>query len=87
MSRELTMQANKVATIEGENGTIICDSKFQHLVVGKGLIRLACFLNRQHIVPECTQLLDDRKRKVFVGIKPRHQSASFSSIWRVISSR
>jgi hypothetical protein len=49
-------------------------------------ISLADLLDRQHVVPKYPHSFDDWQREVLVGIEPVHQSASFSSICREISS-
>ena len=82
----LLMKTDEVKAIECEHGSILLRGKVQYIPIGQSLVGLTSFLNGQHIVTKPAQLLDDRQWEVLVGIKPGHQSASFSSIWRVISS-
>src|SRR5262249_6191865 len=83
----LAVEANEVPSIQGEHGAIFSAGKLQHFIVGHGLLGFDGLVRGQHVVAKPTQTLDDGQREVFVGIEPRHQSASFSSIKRLISSR
>ena len=85
--RIFPVQANEMAAIQRKHRTGFLGCKLQHFRVRHGLVGLAGFLNGQHVVAERAEFLNGGKRKVFVGIKPRHHPASFSSIWRLISLR
>ena|ERR1051325_670774 len=83
----LPMEPDEVAAIQRDHCPAFTRGKSKHFLVGLGLIGLARFLNRQHVVTQRAQSLNHRQGKILVGIKPRHQSASFASIWLETSSR
>jgi hypothetical protein len=68
----LTMQTNKVATVEREDSPMFRHRKLQYLIVWQRLIRPAGLLCREDIVAKLAEMLDDRQWKVFIGIEQSH---------------
>ena len=74
--RTFPVQADEVTAIQRQDGAVFRSGEFIWL----GLVGFPGLLDDQHVVAERAQFLHHRQGKVLVGLEPRHQSASFSSI-------
>ena len=83
------MQSEEIAAIESQDSPTLLDGKGQDVGVGRFLITLTSFLNRQYVMPESTQLIDDWIIEVLIGIQSGHagQDASLSRMVWSISGR
>jgi hypothetical protein len=64
--------ADEVTPVERENSAPLCGGKREHSLIGGPTVPLPCFLYRQYVVTEVTQLLDDRMIEILVGVEARH---------------
>lgn len=63
----LTMQANEMPAVERQKRSALTACGVQHGVVGHSLASLACFVNRQHVVPQPPRRYDYAYRPSTAG--------------------
>ena len=80
------MKRGEIAAIETENSAIKFNRASQNRIIRYFLVCSPVFERGQNIVSQLAQRARNGKGKVLIGVKPRHQTASFSRISRSISS-
>lgn len=68
MVRYAGMQVNKVLAIQCDHGTLFANGKRQDLFVRHRAERSTGVLDGQNIVPQPSELLDNREREVLVPV-------------------
>ncbi len=68
------VQLNEVLSVEGQYGSSQAKCKGQNFIIRNCLLCLAGFQNRQDIVPQTAQFINDWLWEIFVGIEHCHVS-------------
>jgi hypothetical protein len=72
------MEPTEVPPVERDDSPALRVRECEDLRVCESLAGHPGILDRQDIVSHPSQLLGDRDGKIFVGVEPGHQAASFS---------
>lgn len=66
------MQRDEVFTVDRQHDPLIGGRVCQHALVGQLAIRITGFLDRDHVVTQTPELLNDGQREVLVGVESGH---------------
>ena len=72
MARLIAMEANKVLPIKRQDRSPLADRERQDFRILNRLLRLSGFKDRQHIVSQKPQFIDDGLGKILIGIQQSH---------------
>jgi hypothetical protein len=72
------VQTNEVSSVQCENCASFGNGESQHFLIRQRLVMSPRFRGSHHIVTKLAKSLDDRQRKVLVGVEACHQAASLS---------
>ena len=68
----LPMKAFEISIVVGHHGSPVGRSVNENLGVVDALASAPCILDRQHVVTQAAQLMDNRQRKILIRVESGH---------------